>query len=308
MLADGSIVECSREKNNELFALAMGGYGFFGIILDLDVEMAKNVMLAPTFDIMPADTFNERFIAVVNKDPTVLMAYGRLSLARASFFREALMITYRAASSQPAPLPAATNSSALTWVLNDIYREQIGNEAAKRARWYAETHVNPNLGSGLATRNSLMNEPVSNLRNPYPTRTDILHEYFVPPEQFGAFLTACREIIPPAKAEFLNVTLRYVAADETAVMAFAPKPRIAAVMSFSQIMSPDGEIDMLQTTERLIGRIVALGGAFYLPYRLHARRDQVEKAYPNVAHFLERKRFYDPKLLFRNTMWDVYFA
>jgi len=308
MLADGSIVECSREKNNELFALAMGGYGFFGIILDLDVEMAKNVMLAPTFDIMPADTFNERFIAVVNKDPTVLMAYGRLSLARASFFREALMITYRAASSQPAPLPAATNSSALTWVLNDIYREQIGNEAAKRARWYAETHVNPNLGSGLATRNSLMNEPVSNLRNPYPTRTDILHEYFVPPEQFGAFLTACREIIPPAKAEFLNVTLRYVAADETAVMAFAPKPRIAAVMSFSQIMSPDGEIDMLQTTERLIDRIVALGGAFYLPYRLHARRDQVEKAYPNVEHFLERKRFYDPKLLFRNTMWDVYFA
>ena len=95
---------------------------------------------------------------------------------------------------------------------------------------------------------------------------------------------------------------------ETAVMAFAPQPRIAAVMSFSQEMTVEGEIDMLEMTERLIDRVVALGGAFYLPYRLHARRDQVEKAYPNVARFVERKRFYDPKLVFRNAMWDVYFS
>ncbi len=308
MLADGSIVECSREKNAELFSLAMGGYGLFGIILDLDVEMAKNVLLAPTFEIMPAEAFADRFIAVAEKDPSVLMAYGRLSVARATFFDQALMITYRAAAEQPAILPAATNGGALTWLLNDIYREQIGSEAAKRARWYAETRVNPNLGSGVATRNSLMNEPVSNLRNPYRARTDILHEYFAPPDRFREFLAACREIIPPAKAEFLNVTLRYVAADETALMAFAPKARIAAVMSFSQEMSPEGEVDMIETTERLIDRVVALGGAFYLPYRLHARRDQIEKAYPNVARFIERKRVYDPKLLFRNTMWDVYFG
>ena len=308
MLADGTVVECSREKNADLFSLAMGGYGLFGVILDLDVEMAKNVLLAPAFEIMPAESFADRFIAAVEKDPAVLMAYGRLSVARASFFDEALMIAYRAAAPQPTILPPATSGGALTWLLNDIYREQIGNEAAKRARWYAETRINPNLGSGLATRNSLMNEPVSNLRNPYRARTDILHEYFVPPAKFPEFLAACREVIPPAKAEFLNVTLRYVAADQTATMAFAPEARIAAVMSFSQEMSPDGEVDMIETTERLIDRIVALGGAFYLPYRLHARRDQIEKAYPNVARFVERKRFYDPGLLFRNTIWDVYFA
>jgi FAD/FMN-containing dehydrogenase len=308
MLAEGTVVECSREKNADLFSLAMGGYGLFGVILDLDVEMARNVLLAPTFEIMPAESFAERFIAAAEKDSSVLMAYGRLSVARASFFDEALLITYRAASPQPAIPPPATGGGALTWLLNDIYREQIGNEAAKRARWYAETRINPNLGSGLATRNSLMNEPVSNLRNPYRARTDILHEYFIPPAKFREFLAACREVIPPAKAEFLNVTLRYVAADRTATMAFAPEPRIAAVMSFSQEISPEGEVDMMETTERLIDRIIGLGGAFYLPYRLHARRDQVEKAYPNVAHFVERKRFHDPKLLFRNTMWDVYFA
>jgi hypothetical protein len=110
------------------------------------------------------------------------------------------------------------------------------------------------------------------------------------------------------RAEFLNVTLRYVGADETAALAFAPAPRIAAVMSFSQEISPEGEVEMIQITERLIDRAINLGGAFYLPYRLHARRDQVRAAYPRADEFAERKRFYDPKLLFRNAMWDAYFA
>jgi FAD/FMN-containing dehydrogenase len=79
-------------------------------------------------------------------------------------------------------------------------------------------------------------------------------------------------------------------------------------MSFSQETSPEGEVDMLKTTEALIERITAIGGAFYLPYRLHARRDQIEKAYPRVNELIAAKRRYDPNLLFRNTMWDTYFA
>ena len=79
-------------------------------------------------------------------------------------------------------------------------------------------------------------------------------------------------------------------------------------MSFSQEISPEGEVEMIQITERLIDRAVNLGGAFYLPYRLHARRDQLRSAYPHAEAFGERKRFYDPKLLFRNAMWDAYFA
>jgi len=104
------------------------------------------------------------------------------------------------------------------------------------------------------------------------------------------------------------VTLRYVAADGESVLAFAPTRRIAAVMSFSQEMQPQAEVAMRRMTEALIERVVAIGGSFYLPYRLHARRDQVAKAYPNAARFVERKRHYDPQLLLRNAMWHEYFA
>ncbi|PYO36397.1 MAG: FAD-binding protein, partial [Candidatus Rokuibacteriota bacterium] len=48
MLASGDLVTCSPTENPELFALAMGGYGLFGVVVDLEVAMADNVLLRPT--------------------------------------------------------------------------------------------------------------------------------------------------------------------------------------------------------------------------------------------------------------------
>lgn len=305
MLADGSVVTCSRRENADLFKLAMGGYGLFGVILKLDVEMVENVMLQPTYERLPAPRFAERFMAAV-KDPAVKMLYGRLNVSKSDFFTDSLVISYRAAQRQPAHLPAFRDSPA--FLSRRVYRRQLKSETGKRVRWFAESRLNPSLGSGLATRNTLMAEPVRNLASSNTRYTDILHEYFVPPERFGDFLKACQDTIVPSGQEMLNITLRYVAADSESVMAFAPTPRIAGVMSFAQEVSPEGEEGMLRMTEALIERVADLGGSFYLPYRLHARRDQVARIYKNTPAFVEAKRRYDPDLVFRNAIWPAYFA
>lgn len=308
MLADGTIVDCSRAQNAELFALAMGGYGLLGVILDLEVDMVENMWLRPSHDRIPANEFASKFVAA-SRDPAVKMMYGRLNVARQTFFSEAQMTTYRVEPVPAAGLPSASRGGgSLTGLSREIYRAQTGWEGMKKIRWFAETVAGPSVSSGLATRNNLMNEPVSNLEGRDHARTDILHEYFVAPDRFNEFLEGCRQIIPKAHAEFLNVTLRYVEQDNTSVLAFAKTNRIAAVMSFSQAMTPEGEADMIRTTEALIEMVGSLGGSFYLPYRLHARADQIESIYPRVGHFVERKRHYDPALLFRNLMWDAYLA
>lgn len=308
MLADGSIVTCSRTENAELFGLAMGGYGLFGIILDLELDMVENLLLAPRQEIMPTTEFAARFVGTTEKDPAVRMIYGRLSVAKRNFLGEALLVTFRPLPTPPAGLPPAPRTHPLSKVARGIYRAQIGSEPAKQARWYAETVVGPKAPARIATRNALMNQAVANLQGRDRHRTDILHEYFVPPERFNEFIAGCRSIIPKAQADFLNVTLRYVIKDETSLLSYAATNRIAAVMSYSQEMTPEGEADMLRLTENLIDLAGSLGGSFYLPYRLHARPDQLERLYPNLPQVLQRKRHYDPGLLFRNLMWDTYFA
>jgi FAD/FMN-containing dehydrogenase len=309
MLADGTILDCSRTENAELFGLAMGGYGLVGIILDLDIEMVENRLMAPKFEQMPATDFAARFTSALAPDSDVKMIYGRLNVARNEFFREALLITYRAAPTPKTGMPKIDRGGGImSGILKNVYRAQIGSETAKNARWYAERSLAPSMGAGTGTRNNLMNEPVLNLEGRDPTRTDILHEYFVAPERFNDFLTVCRSLIPKSRLEFLNVTLRYVKKDETSVLAYAKTDRIAAVMSFSQRMYADDEAEMMRLTEALIEGIGAIGGSFYLPYRLHARRDQVADIYPNSARFVDAKRRYDPGLVFRNALWDTCFA
>ncbi len=305
MLADGEVVRCSRQKEPELFGLAMGGYGLFGVLIDFEVEMARNTRLTPSFAEMPAAQFGPRFVKAL-RTPGVTMGYGRLSVARRNFLQDAMMVTFAQVDGVPDPL--SDKPDRLAGLTRQIYRAQIGSERWKQTRWYAETVLKPTLDPKLVTRNALINAPVSDLEDRNLSRTDILHEYFLPPAKLGAFLADCRDIIPKSGAELLNITLRYIDADPVSVMAFAPTERVAAVMSFSQPLDAESDVKMRPLTQALIDRALAHGGSFYLPYRLHARPDQLERAYPNLDRFVSEKRARDPRALFRNTMWDRYFA
>ena len=93
LLADGTVVSCSRTDNADLFSLVIGGYGLLGIILDVEVEMVANVLLVPTFERVSAGGVAARLVTTV-QDVSVNMAYGRLSIAAKGFLEEALVVSY----------------------------------------------------------------------------------------------------------------------------------------------------------------------------------------------------------------------
>lgn len=303
LMQDGQLLTCSRAENSDIFKAAMGGYGLFGIITELEMDMVPNTRLQPTFEQVAPMEFGPRFVQTIKDGTGVQMAYGRLDVSKDSFFDDGLMITYRPTEDQ-SELPPAPGSGFMSRVARDIFRNQLGSDISKNLRWWFEAGLGPRLNDGETTRNTLLNEPVVTLDDRDPSRTDILHEYFVPPAQFGAFVNACKEVIPSSYQELLNITLRYVMADTESWLSYAPTDRIAAVMLFSQEKSRRAEEDMARMTEELIDRVLALGGTYYLPYRLHARQDQIERGYPGLRPFAAKKRAMDPRNLFRNALWD----
>lgn len=306
LLQDGALITCSRTENAELFNLTMGGYGLTGLITEMQVEMAPNARLLPVFEKMAGADFGMKFVAAL-KDSRVQMGYGRLNVDKANFFDKALMITYRPTEDQ-SNLPAASTSGFVSKVARHLFRAQLGAEGVKRRRWWVETDLQAKLTAGEVTRNSLINEPVVTLDDKDPTRTDILHEYFVEPSRFAEWVALCKRVIPASYQELLNITLRYVAPDKEAVLSYAPVDRIACVMLFSQEMTLRGEADMQRMTQALIAGTAELGGTYYLPYRLHATQAQFEQSYPSAAEFVAAKRKIDPELRFRNGLWDTYMA
>ena len=304
LLADGTAVTCSRTENSELFRLAMGGYGLLGVITELELDMVPNALLSPTFEMMRGQELGARFVQRLETDKTIQMAYGRMDVAHDRFFERAMLVTYRPAGNQRS-LPRASGSGFVSRSSRYVFRSQVESDRAKRFRWWTESSLGPRV-AGDATRNSLMNEPVVTLDDRDPSRSDILHEYFVPPARFGDFVTACQQVIPASYQQLLNITLRFVDSDVDSVLAYAPQPRIAAVLLFSQEKTVRGEADMARMTHALIERVIDLGGTYYLPYRPHASLDQLTRGYPRAAEFAARKREIDRDLLFRNQFWDAY--
>jgi FAD/FMN-containing dehydrogenase len=306
LLADGTLVNSSRAENAEIFAHAMGGYGLFGVITELELDMVPNALLTPTFETMSGSEIGTRFAERLASDPAIQMAYGRMDVALDRFFDRALLITYRPAADQGA-IPPASGSGFVSRASRYIFRSQVESDRAKRWRWWTEASVGRFL-AGDATRNTLMNEPVVTLDDRDPFRTDILHEYFVPPARFADFVRACQDVIPSSFQQLLNITLRYVDTDQDSVLAYAPGPRLAAVLLFSQEKTARGEADMARMTHALIDRVLEIGGTYYLPYRPHASLDQLTRGYPRASAFASRKREIDRDLLFRNHLWDGYLA
>ena len=304
--ADGTVVTCSRTENADLFQHAMGGYGLFGVITELELDMVPNARLTPRYEEMSGAEIGGRFAQQLASDSTIQMAYGRMDVALDRFLDRALLITYRPTADQR-DIPAASGSGFVSRTARYLFRAQVESDRAKRFRWWTESKLGPRF-AGESTRNSLMNEPVVTLDDRDPFRTDILHEYFVAPARFHEFVKACQAVIPASYQQLLNITLRFVNTDRDSVLAYATEPRIAAVMLFSQEKTARGESDMARMTHALIDRVLDIGGTYYLPYRPHASLAQMSRGYPRAAAFAAAKRAADPDLLFRNGLWDGYLS
>jgi FAD/FMN-containing dehydrogenase len=306
MKADGSIVSCSRQKHPELFSLVLGGYGLFGVILDVNLHVVPNERYRTDVEILPTERYVGRFAEKVNGAQDIGMVYGRLCIVPGkTFLRESILTVFRRAPCKPEDIPAL-NSGTNRTLIRAVFRAQIGSDAGKETRWQAEKLLGEQLARGYVSRNQLINESSEVFLEQNADRTDILHEYFLPPGGVAPFLDRARLIIPKHHGDLLNVTIRNVLEDNDSFLRYADRDVFGFVMLFNQPRTPQSDARMEAMTQELINAALDCGGRYYLPYRLHATKDQFRKAYPQATEFFARKRVHDPNEVFQNLFYVKY--
>lgn len=303
MTADGTIVRCSRSENSELFSLALGGYGLFGIILDVELHVTTNARYHLEQFVVPAAEALATFDEKVRDRADLQMVYARMSVAADTFLEKVIINAFFLDPEGEIPPLADPSMDSLR---RAVFRGSAQSEYGKEFRWNAETNLQPMLAGKIFSRNQLLNEGVEVFENRSANSTDILHEYFVPRHRSASFVAAMKKIIPTHEANLLNVTIRAVNQDNDTFLRYASRPLVAYVMLFVQERSKNGEAQMQALTRDLIDAAIKHEGRYYLPYRLHATREQFEKAYPQSGDFFQRKREYDPHELFQNQFYIKY--
>lgn len=318
VLADGGVRTVSRESDPELFRAAIGGYGLFGVIVEVELETVPDEVyrfeqrLVPTADV--ADVFEDELVP----DEDVRMMYGHLSTSPGSFLDEVILYTYRRVDDPDVtvpPLHADQDSRIARLVLNVARTGATG----QRVKWSAQRHLLPHLRrcetsrnaalraaeACLVSRNQSLYNGLALLDNDLTQYTDVLHEYFLPPDQLAGFLADARVELRAHDAQLLSASIRSVERSET-LLSYAPDHRLSVVLYLSQEVSSAGHGDMADLTRRLVALALEHGGTFYLPYQQHYSRADLERGYPQIGSFFALKAERDPDLLFMNSLAERY--
>lgn len=303
LTADGVVRQCSRTENPELFSLALGGYGLFGIILEVQLRVVPNRSYRMYQYIISSENYIQKFEELVNNKPNVGMAYGRLGITPGNFLNEAIIAICSVDSAGPIP-PLKPNG--FDGLRRTVFRSSVNSNYGKKLRWRIEKMTGRLSKGKLFSRNQLINDPVDIYQNRTPGYTDILQEYFIPKDFVIRFIRELKKTIPEYDVDLLNITIRNVLEDEDVFLRYAPEQVFGFVMLYNQATTPKAEAEMKRCTQKLIDIAIGLKGTYYLPYRLHASREQLYKAYPMAADFFQLKKKYDSLEVFQNEFYKTY--
>ncbi|MBZ4034937.1 FAD-binding oxidoreductase [Flavobacterium sp. 17A] len=300
----GEILNCSRTENPELFKLVLGGYGLFGIILDVKLKVVDNKALKYKYFRLSPEKYVQYYKKLISDNPKVNLVFGRLKIANQEFLEEATINFFEEVDEKPLPIKKQNEKN--EEVKRLVFRSSVRSEYGKRLRWDLEYGMNKVTHHNIFSRNELLNDHVSLIENKDPNSTDLLQEYFIPEKDFNSYLKDIKPILLQSKLDLLNITIRAVNKDEDAFMNYARENVFGFVFLFNQKKTEKEENEMKILTNQLVDAAIKNNGTFYLPYRLHIHKNKMRKVYPQADEFFRQKKKYDPKELFQNQFYEHY--
>jgi FAD/FMN-containing dehydrogenase len=312
LLADGSIVEVSRDANAELFSLVIGGYGMYGVILDVTLKVARDELYEQRAISLDYREFPAYFETTIKPDSSVVFLLVRPSIDPdpEAFLKELVVVSWRRA---PGGTPGSFELTEEQHVLRDRFFLGLSRKFdwAKSLRWKLQKKVE--LGAGEArvvSRNNAMRPPLAPLEllNYESKRdTDIIQEYYVPVDRFVPFMDRFRDILLEHDANVMSSTVRYVTPNATPALAYASDKEVFAIIQMSNVpLSAAGQEKAAAMTRELVDAAIENGGTYYLTYQLYPTPEQLHRAYPKAREAFARKRFYDPDELFSSRFYERY--
>jgi FAD/FMN-containing dehydrogenase len=314
--ADGSVHHLSRAQQPGLFSAVIGGYGLFGVIVDVQIDLVPNQMYELRQTNLATGDLPSYLHQHVFTDLTARLAYAHLSTSPGSLLDQAIVYTHHDVTSYTTAMPPlrSEQDSRFGRLILNLARH---GGMAQRAKWALQRDLLPHVRqcheprnealraaeSCLVSRNQAMRNDLGLLRNNMTRHTDVLQEYFLPPEQLPAFLAAARTSLRRHDAQLLNASVRVVH-DSDVLLDYARGDRLSVVLYLSQQISADADADMAALNRELLDAALERGGTFYLPYQQHYTHEQVAQAYPMIEEFFAVKKRYDPEGRFRNSIYD----
>ena len=307
--AAGTARTCSRTENAELFRLAHGGYGLFGVITSVRLRLVPRTKIERIVEIRSVDDLIPAFEQRIADG----FIYGdfQFSIEHGSddFLHKGVFSCYRPVQ-MDRPIPEKEKQLSDENWRQLLYLAHTDEKQAfeKYAEYYLSTNGQiywSDLHQLSIYPDNYHREIDAKLHAPYPA-TEMITEIDVPRPALKEFLDEVREDFRKNKTELIYGTVRLIERDNESFLPWAKQPYACTIFNLHTVHSPEGLRRSAEAFRRLIEMAARRAGTYYLTYHRYATRDQVEKCYPEFAQFLRLKKKYDPEERFQSDWYRHY--
>lgn len=296
----GHLLHCSRNENAELFSLAVGGYGLFGVIATVTLRLGQRMRLSRVVDVLDID----EAIPAARRRAAEGCVYGdfqyAIDPADDSFLRRGVCACYKPVPAGAGMSDASADLSKEDWIRlirlahtdkRAAFSAYSAHYLASHGRVYWSDTMQ--LSTYIPSYDQFVRQAGDETGEDVP-ETLMIGELYVPPDSLLEFLAESRRILRQTGVEDIYGTIRTILADQTSFLPWARDHFACVIFNLRTRHDAAGIGRTAESFRGLNDAALRQGGSFYLTYHRWATRQQVEAAYPQFERFLALKRQHDP--------------
>lgn len=305
----GDLKTLNKINDSEEMSHYLGGYGLFGIIVDVTFELVDDEMYMYETDELKVSEY-EDYINKVLENPEIPMHYARLSVERKSFLQDMYVMNYKKTGkkAEAGKLKEESLIHLSKWGL-DIGRQGGSSETLF---WNMQKKLFATQSGKEISRNNAMRSESTFMEYTKKGSVEVLQEFFIPVNEFEEFVTELKTWMPKDDADEVvklhNITLRILSKDDSTQLNYAREPMIAFVLLIQHPTSDTGISEATKYIQQWTETALAHKGTYYLPYYPYQTLQQFEAAYPQASEVKAMKQKEDPNEVFMNNFYENYLS
>ncbi|TFD95973.1 FAD-binding oxidoreductase [Jeotgalibacillus sp. R-1-5s-1] len=303
----GEIKTVSRDDSEAWMKYVIGGYGLFGVILDVTLELAENeIYTIHTEKLNTADY--ESYFANLIDDTNTAMHYARVSVAPNTFLDEMYVIDYNYTGKQDDETSLKGEKGVrLSKLALDLGRQ---GGVLEDLFWKSQKLYIDSIDGNEITRNNAMRSESTFMEFTKHGRVEVLQEFFVPVHSYEEYISDLKQLISPNDKDddfkVHNITVRYAAEDSHTSLSYANEDMFGLVILIEHGLAEEEIANATSRIQEWTSLTTKHGGTYYLPYYRYQTKEQFRDTYPEWESFLDEKLRRDPNEIFQNLFYDYY--
>jgi FAD/FMN-containing dehydrogenase len=308
--ARGELRHCSRTENADLFQLAIGGYGLFGVVTSVTLRLAPRRKVQRSVEVRSIGGLIEAFDRRIAEGYLYGDFQYAIDPASDDFMRRGVFSCYR-------PVADTTPIDDTQKELSDddwrglLHLAHANRSAAfdRYAAYYLSTSGQVywsdlhQLSTYLDGYHRALDTALGGTR-----ATEMITEIYVPRPALPSLFEDVRRYFRASTVPIVYGTVRLIQRDSETFLPWARESWACTIFNLHVEHTPSGLERAADAFRALIDLALARGGSYFLTYHRWAHRRQVEAAYPRFGEFLRRKLAHDPQERFQSDWWRHYRA